>query len=191
MVITASGHVRPAGLQLFNRCKWKRININHDRTSPLRFSGSTSSRKYPRYQAVSSLGGNGLLFPRSFLARLDNCETVSEHVPAVDDLQAERDLVLSGQVALAIGVTVWDFFSPHLTLNAPTDTALEVTNNSTHASICRFWSTGNGVANSSVKTKERLEVSTKPYIWVTLHARRRSVGILRLQVSKIPHSSWV
>src|SRR5690625_7071824 len=44
-----------------------------------------------RYQAVSSLEGNGLLFPRSCLARLDNCETVSENIPAVDNLQTQRD----------------------------------------------------------------------------------------------------
>src|SRR5699024_2122204 len=135
MVITASGHVRPAGLQLFNRCKWKRINVNHDRTSLLRFSGSTSSRKYPRYQAISSLEGNGLLFPRSFLARLDNCETVSEHVPAVDDLQTECDLVTTLQVALTVRVTKADQLNRQVTLNTPTNTVLEVTNNATHTSI--------------------------------------------------------
>src|SRR5690625_823737 len=155
MVITASGHVRPAGLQLFNRCKWKRINVNHDRTSPLRFSGSTSSRKYPRYQAISSLRDNGLLFPRSFLARLDNCETFSEHIPAVDNLQTECDLVTTLQVTLTIRITETDQFNRKITLDTPTDTVLEVTNNATHTSISGgFWLTRHGVTLSSVNAQE-------------------------------------
>src|SRR5690625_915716 len=155
MVITASGHVRPAGLQLFNRCKWKRINVNHDRTSPLRFSGSTSSRKYPRYQAISSLRDNGLLFPRSFLARLDNCETFSEHVPAVDNLQTECDLVTTLQVTLTIRVTETDQFNRKITLDTPTNTTVEVTQNTANTSLSsRFRLTSHSVTLSSVNTQE-------------------------------------
>ncbi len=57
---------------------------------------------------------------------LDDREAVHEGVPAVDDLEAERDLVLPLEVALPVRIAEADQFDREITLDAPADAALEV-----------------------------------------------------------------
>src|SRR5699024_7345309 len=102
-------------------------------------------------QAVSSLGDNGLLFPRLITATgiiitsLDDCEPVSEHVPAVHDLQTERDLVLTLQVALSVRVTETDQLNWKVTLDTPPNTGLEIAHNATNTRVSSFRSTRHSV----------------------------------------------
>src|SRR5699024_3742909 len=78
-----------------------------------------------------------------------------EHVPAVDDLQTKRDLVLALKVALTVRVTEPDDLKRKIPLNTPPDTALEVTDDGLDANtVLNLRSARNSVTSNRAEAHQ-------------------------------------
>ena len=116
---------------------------------------------------------------------LDNRETVHEDVPAVDDFEAKRDLVLALQIALSVRITKTDQLHGKFTLNTPTHTILEVTQNGANLRISRLRDTRNSITLSDRYTREVGDVGAETELRVS-HLRRFAAAVARLEVCESP-----
>src|SRR5690625_2748622 len=99
---------------------------------------------------------------------LHHGEPVGEDVPAEDDLQPQRDLVLALQVALTIRVTEADQLNRQVALHTPTDAVGEVTNDGANAGIVSLRGARNGVTLGDRHAHEVRHVRAEPKLRVSL-----------------------
>src|SRR5699024_11754444 len=88
---------------------------------------------------------------------------ISEHIPRVEDLEPDSDLVHTRQVTLTIRVTNIEHANGNLALHTPTDTTVEVSDDATNPGVLvSLRQTRHSVPHRSRDTLERGHVNAQP-----------------------------
>src|SRR5699024_3257925 len=116
------------------------------------------------YETESASDPRSALYGGLVLSRLlDNREPVREHVPGVEDLEPDSDLVHTRQVALPVRVTNIEHANGNLALHTPTDTTVEVSDDATNPGVLvSLRQTRHSVPHRSRDRLERGHVNAQP-----------------------------
>src|SRR5699024_4083496 len=124
------------------------------------------ARSFPfyGYETDSASDPRSALYGGLVLSRLlDNREPVREHVPGVEDLEPDSDLVHTRQVALPVRVTNIEHANGNLALHTAPDTTFDVSDDSTAPGVLvSLRHTRHSVPHRSRDTLERGHVNALP-----------------------------
>src|SRR5690606_21383110 len=135
--------------------------------SPSASKNATCSKLWPGLGASCATTRTCLVDCTS-VAFLDDRKAVGEHVPAVDDLQSQGDLVLPLQVALTIGVTEPDQLDREGALHAPPDAGGEIADDRADPGVGRLRAARDGVGHRRGQAPEVGDPDTETQLRVLL-----------------------